>query len=76
MQDEENPLFRELSNQPAHAKEPEVSLTLCVAVKPESHVLLGDALTVLANKIGLTNEELVALQNIRDKTPAEPLSFD
>ena len=76
LSDEETPLFRELSNQPAHAKETEVSLTLCVAVKPELRVLLGDALTALANKIGITNEELVALQNIRDKTPAEPLSFD
>ena len=76
LQDEENPVLQERADQSVHVKEAKVGEALSVAVNPESRVLLRDALTAFGHKIGLTNEELVALQNIRDKTPAEPLSFD
>ena len=76
LQDEENPMLQERADQSVHVKEAKVGEALSVAVNPESRVLLGEVITALANKIGITNEELVALQNIRDKTPAEPLSFD
>lgn len=36
-------------------------------------VRLGEALAALGRKIGLTNEDVDALQQARDKTPAEPL---
>ena len=56
--------------------EAEVRKILAVAVKPESRILLGDALAALSNKIGLKNEDLEVLQLVRDKIPAEPLSFE
>jgi plasmid stability protein len=74
--DEENPVHRERASQRLHAKKPEVGLTLWVAVNPESRVLLGDTLLAFGHKFGLTNEELEVFQQVRDKTPAETLSFD
>jgi len=56
--------------------EAEVRKILAVAVKPESRILLGDALAALSNKIDLKNEDLEVLQLVRDKTPAKPLSFE
>lgn len=56
--------------------EAEVREILAVAVKPESRVRLGEALAALGRKIGLTNEDVDALQQARDKTPAEPLRFE
>jgi len=55
--------------------EAEVREILAAAVKPESRLRLGDALTALGLKIGLTNEDVEVLEQARDKTPAEPLKF-
>ena len=49
---------------------------LAAVVKPEKRVRVGEALAAIGRKIGLTNEDLVVFENVRDKTPAEPLSFD
>lgn len=59
-----------------HSTEAEVREILAIAVKPESRVLLGDALAALGRKIGLTNEDFEILDQVRDKTPAEPLRFE
>lgn len=56
--------------------EAEVREILAVAVKPEARVRLGDALVALALKIGLTNEDFDVFNQVRDKTPAQPLSFE
>jgi hypothetical protein len=44
--------------------------------KPETRVRLGEALAALGRKIGLTNEDFEVFQQVRDKTPAEPLRFE
>ena len=62
--------------QHGHSTEAEVREILAVAVKPETRVRLGDALAALGRKIGLTNEDFEVLQQVRDKTPAEPLRFE
>ena len=62
--------------QHGHSTEAEVREILTTAVKPESRVHLGDALAALGRKIGLTNEDFDVLNQVRDKTPAEPLSFE
>ena len=49
--------------------------TLEDAVKPEQRIRMGDALAALGRKIGLTDDELSAIEN-RDKTPAEPIKFE
>ena len=56
--------------------EAEVREILAIAVKPESRIRLGEALSALGRKVGLTNEDFEVLQQTRDKTPAEPLRFE
>ncbi len=62
--------------QHGHSTEAEVREILALAVKPETRVRLGEALTALGRKIGLTNEDVEVLRQVRDKTPAEPLRFE
>lgn len=56
--------------------EAEVREILANAIKPESRIRLGDALSALGRKVGLTNADVEALQQVRDKTPAKPLRFE
>jgi len=37
---------------------------------------LGVALAALGYKIGLANEDFAVFDQVRDKTPAEPLRFE
>ena len=62
--------------QHGHSTEAEVREILAIAVKPAARVHLGDALTALGRKIGLTNEDFEVFTQVSDKTPAEPLSFE
>jgi plasmid stability protein len=62
--------------QHGRSAEAEVREILAVAVKPEARVRLGDALAALGRKIGLTNKDFEVFQQVRDKTPAEPLGFE
>ena len=56
--------------------EAEVREILALAVKPETRLLVGEALAALGRKIGLTNEDFEAFDLVRDKMPAEPLRFE
>jgi len=56
--------------------EAEVREILATAVKPESRVRLGEALSALGRKVGLTNEDFEVFQQARDKKPAEPMRFE
>jgi antitoxin FitA len=62
--------------QHGRSTEAEVREILALAVKPASRVRLGDALAALGRQIGLTNEDVEALERGRDQTPATPLGFD
>jgi len=55
--------------------EAEVREILAAAVKPETRVGLGDALSALGRKVGLTNEDFDVINQARDKTAAVPLGF-
>jgi antitoxin FitA len=46
------------------------------AVRPDGRVKLGSVLADIARRAGLTNEDVEALQQARDKAPAEPLGFE
>jgi plasmid stability protein len=46
------------------------------AVKPEDRIKLGSLLAEIGREAGLTDEEFTALEQARDKTPAEPMAFD
>lgn len=52
--------------------EAEVREILSSAVRPETHVRVGEALAELGRKVGLTNEDFEVLNLTRDNTPAEP----
>ena len=56
--------------------EAEVREILAAAVKPASRMLMGDAIAALGKKYGLTDDDVDALEQARDRTPAEPMSFE
>ena len=56
--------------------EAEIRDILEQAVKPERRVRMGDALASLGRKLKLTDEDLAAIEQVRDTTPAEPLRFE
>lgn len=62
--------------QHGRSTEAEVREILAAAVKPPRRVRMGNALAAIGRKIGLTNEDFAVFESVRDKTPAEPLSFD
>lgn len=62
--------------QHGQSTEAEVREILATAVKPENRVRMGDALAELGREVGLTNADFEAFEQIRDKTPAEPPSFE
>lgn len=74
--DEVHRALRVRAAQHGRSTEAEVREILATAVKPEKRVRLGDALASLGRKIGLTDEDFVILDQVRDKTPAEPLRFE
>ena len=46
------------------------------AVRPDTRLRLGTALAERSRRLGLTNEDIDALDQARDKTPAKPMSFE
>ena len=74
--DEVHRALRLRAAQHGHSTEAEIREILSSAVKPEKRMRLGDALADLGRKIGLTNEEFAVFDQVRDKTPAEPMRFE
>ncbi|MEQ8287310.1 Arc family DNA-binding protein [Thalassospira sp.] len=56
--------------------EAEVRAILEEATRPEERLQMGDALMALGREAGLTDEDFATLEQIRDKTPAEPMGFE
>ena len=67
--------LRAQAAQHGRSTEAEVREIIAIAVKPKSRVRLGEAIAALSRKIGLTNEDFEIFQQVKDKTPAEPMSF-
>ncbi|KPY43158.1 plasmid stabilization protein [Pseudomonas savastanoi pv. retacarpa] len=76
LSDDVHRALRVRAAQHGHSTEAEVREILAIAVKPETRVRLGEALAALGRKIGLTNEDFEVFNQVRDKTPAEPLRFE
>jgi antitoxin FitA len=55
--------------------EAEMRAILEAAVRPVGRLRLGTALADMSRKIGLTNADVEALDQTRDRTPAKPLRF-
>lgn len=56
--------------------EAEIRDILETTVRPPERLRLGTALAELGRRAGLTNEDFVALEQVRDKIPAEPMRFE
>ncbi len=56
--------------------EAEVRAILEEITRPDTRLKMGDALAELGRKVGLTNEDFAVFNQVRDKTPAEPLRFE
>ncbi|USX23007.1 plasmid stabilization protein [Oxalobacteraceae bacterium OTU3REALA1] len=61
--------------QHGRSTEAEVREILSAAVKPQGRVRLGDAMAALVQGIGLTNDEVEALERARDTAPARKRSM-
>lgn len=56
--------------------EAEMRAILEAAVLPEGRVRLGTALAGNSRKMGRTNADIEALEEVRDRNPAEPMRFE
>jgi plasmid stability protein len=74
--DEVHRALRLRAAQHGHSTEAEVREILETAVKSDERVRLGDALSQIGQKAGLTNEDFVVFEQIRDKVPATPMRFE
>ena len=61
--------------QHGRSAEAEIREILERAVKPPRRVRLGDALAALGRKLGLTDEDIAVIEQMRDKSPSEPMKF-
>ncbi|OWT56193.1 FitA-like ribbon-helix-helix domain-containing protein [Candidimonas nitroreducens] len=60
-----------------HSTEAEVRSILEQAARPEGRIKLGSMLASIAREAGsLTHAEVETINRQRDKTPAEPMSFE
>ena len=68
--------LRVLAAQHGRSAEAEVRDILERAVKPAKRVRLGDALAALGRKVGLTDEDIAVMDQMRDNLPAKPMKFE
>ena len=62
--------------QHGRSAEAEIRDILEKAAKPEGRVKLGSLLASIGREASLTHEEVERFSKLRDKTPAEPVSFE
>lgn len=56
--------------------EAEIREILESTVRPPERLRLGSALAELGRRVGLTDDDIAAIEKVRDKTPAVPVSFE
>jgi plasmid stability protein len=59
-----------------HSTEAEIRSILEATVRPPERIRLGTALAELGRHVGLTEEDFNIFEEVRDKMPAEPVSFE
>ncbi len=74
--DEVHRALRVRAAQHGRSTEAEIRDILTTAVKPANRLRLGDVLAEMSREIGLTNEDVEAVERMRDRTPAEPMRFE
>ena len=61
--------------QHGRSTEAEVRAILESAVKPEDRVKLGSLMAEIGRRADLTDEDVAVFEKVRDRTPAEPVTF-
>lgn len=74
--DEVHRALRVRAAEHGRSAEAEVRAILEKSLRPTERVRMGDALAVIGRKIGLTDGDSETFDQIRDKTPAEPIRFE
>jgi plasmid stability protein len=74
--DEVHRALRVLAAQHGRSAEAEIRDILERAVKPAKRVRLGDALAAPGHKAGVTDEDIEVIDQVRDKSPANPMKFE
>jgi len=74
--DEVHRALRVRAAQHGRSTEAEVREILATAVNPAGRLRLGDALATLGKDLGLTNEDLEALDASMNRSAAQPMSFE
>ena len=59
-----------------HSMEAEVRDIIASSVVPEGRVKLGSLLSDIGQQAKLTDNEFAVFEQVRDKTPAKPVSFE
>ena len=75
--DEVHRALRLRAAQHGRSTEAEIRDILEIAARPPQRIKLGSLLASIAREAGgLTDEEVEQINQLRDKTPAEPMRFD
>jgi plasmid stability protein len=74
--DEVHRALRVRAGQHGRSAEAEIRDILERAVKPAKRLRLGDALAALGRKVGITDEDIAIIDQTRNKSPAEPMTFE
>ncbi|MDR2188388.1 MAG: plasmid stabilization protein [Azonexus sp.] len=75
--DEVHRALRARATRHSRSAEAEIRAILAQAAMPDSRLKLGSLLASIAREGGgLTDTEIEQIKQIRDKAPAEPMSFD
>lgn len=68
--------LRARAAQRGHSMEAEVRDILEAAVSPRGRVKLGSLLADIGRRARLSDEEFAVFDQVRDKTPSRPVSFE
>lgn len=76
LSDETHRALRVRAAHHGRSTEAEIRDILDAAVRPHERVKLGSLLTAIGRDAELSESDIEALQKSRDKTPAEPMTFE
>ncbi len=74
--DEVHRALKVLAARHGRSTEAEIRKILEAAVCPPQRLRLGSALAELGRRIGLTDDDIAAMNELRDRTPNEPMKFE
>jgi plasmid stability protein len=76
LSDETHRALKVRAAQHGRSAEAEMRHILESVVRPAERLRLGSALSALSRKAGLSNADFDTLEQVGDKTPATPMSFE